>query len=342
MKTRIFNKYAVLFFVFILSFTTAIKIHSIFTAPKISDWNYHQLQKIDKSKTSFSFAVFGDNKNSTKTFNNLITKLNKENILFAIDDGDLVYDGEKEKFSFFLNQVKKLNKPLLTVFGNHEARDEGRAVYYNLFGPFYYSFAVGKSYFIILDDANEKNLDDAQLAWLKKQLAISQKYQHRFVFMHVPLYDPRYDPDLALAHALKDRNFAKKLNGLFDKNKITMLFVSHIHAYYRGVWGKTPYILTGGGGAELMGTDPKHYFYHYIKVDVRGPKVAYHVVRLKSPDFEIIERLTHDGWIYIYAFFAIHFIDILLLLAIIYLSVYIVFIRKEWLIWNWRHRIKSK
>jgi len=331
MKTKIFNKYAVIFFVLVLLFSGGIKIHSVLTEPKISDWNYHQLQKIDKSKNNFSFAVFGDNKNSAKTFENLITKLDNDNILFAIDDGDLVYDGENEKFRFFLNQIKDLDKPLLTVFGNHEAKEKGRAAYYNLFGPFYYSFQVGNNYFIILDDSNEKNLDDEQFAWLKNELKISQSYQNRFVFMHVPFYDPRKG-NYKEGHSLEDLNFVKKLNNLFDENNVTMLFVSHIHGYYNGTWGKTPYIITGGGGAELAGSDPKHYFYHYIKVNIDNNSVNYDVVKLKSPDFELFDRWLHDAWIYIYAFFAIHFIDTLLILALVYLSIYIIFIKWKWIL----------
>ena len=325
MKTKIFNKYIVIFFVLVLLFASGIKIHSALTEPKISDWNYHQLQRIDHSKNEFSFAVFGDNKNSVKTFENLISKLNKEDILFAIDDGDLVYDGEKEKFRFFLNQIKNLNKPLLTVFGNHEAREKGRAVYYELFGPFYYSFSIGNSYFIVLDDSNERNLDAAQFAWLKNELKISQNYQNRFVFMHVPLYDPRP----GIEHSLKDLDFAKKLNNLFDKYNVSMVFACHIHAYYNGIWNKTPYIITGGAGAELDGTNPKHYFYHYIKVSVDNDSVKYKVIKLKSPDFELLDRLTHDAWIYIYAFFAIHFIDTLLILALVYLGIYVIFIKRK-------------
>ncbi len=335
MKEKVFSEYVITFFVIVLLFASGVKVHSVLTAPKISDWNYHQLQKIDKNKTSFSFIVFGDNKNAVKTFDNLISRLNKEDILFAIDDGDLVYDGDKEKFMFFLNQIKKLNKPLLTVFGNHEARGEGRAAYYELFGPFYYSFTVGKSYFIILDDANERNLDDGQFAWLKNELIASQRFKQRFVFMHVPLYDPRKG-EYKRGHSLADMAFAKRLNKLFDKNNVTMLFVSHIHAYYRGVWGKTPYIITGGGGAELAGSDPEHYFYHYIKVAINSSNVVYKVVKLRSPEFELLDRWLHDAWIYIYAFFAINFIDSLLTLALLYLGVYIVFVKKEWLTLNFK------
>ena len=327
---KYFHKYISYTVVLILVFALIIKLHSVFIFPEISNRNFYQLQKIDKNQTEFSFAVFGDNKNSIKTFNNLIARLNKDNILFAIDVGDLVYDGEKEKFRFFIDQIQKLNKPLLTVVGNHEIKEKGRANYYELFGRFYYSFIVDNSYFIILDDANKENLDAWQLDWLKNELKKGQHYKNRFIFMHVPLYDPRKG-EYKTGHSLKDLNFIKPLNKLFDDNNVTMLFVSHIHGYYQGIWGKTPYIITGGGGAELAGSDPNHYFYHYIKINVDNSNVKYEVIKLKSPDFELFDRLIHDVWIYIYAFFVIHFIDVLLSLSTIYLSIDLLYIKWDWI-----------
>lgn len=332
MKIRIFNKFLVCIGLTLLIIVSVIKIYSVLSFPQISDWNYQQLQKIDSKKNEFSFAVFGDNKNSVKTFENLIEKINQDNIMFAIDVGDLVYDGEKEKFRFFINQIKKSNKPLFTAIGNHDIKECGRANYYELFGKFYYSFIIGNSYFIVLDDSNEKNLDSWQMEWLRNELQKSQNYKYRFVFMHVPLYDPRNGNgnNRIIVHSLKDKVFAGKLNNLFDKNNISMLFVSHIHEYYTGIWGKTPFIVTGGAGAELFGSDPQHDFYHYIKVNVSKQGVKYEIVRLKSPDFELIDRWIHDAWIYVYAFFSIHFLDSILILTLIYFGIYIILIRKHW------------
>ena len=298
-----------------------IKIHSILYFPEINHWNYHQLQSINSTKKEFSFAVFGDNRNSIKTFEYLIEKINQEDIIFAIDVGDLVYDGEKEKYRFFINQLKKIKKPLLTVIGNHELKKEGRANYYVLFGKFYYSFVVGNSYFIVLDDANAKNLDPWQMEWLKDELEKSQNYKYRFVFMHVPLYDPRKG-SLEMGHSLKDLIFVNELNNLFDKNNLTMLFVAHIHGYYRGVWGKTPYIITGGAVARLSGSDPQHDFFHYIKVNVSESEVKYEVVKLTSPNFELIDRLVYGVGIYIYAFFALHFWELIIILVLVYLVIH--------------------
>ncbi len=333
----VFSKYMGMFFILLLIFAGVIKIHSILTESKISQWNYHTLQRIreieknSKTPGKFSFVVFGDNKNSVKTFDSLISRLNKEDVAFAIDDGDLVYDGEREKFRFFLDQLKGLEKPLFTVLGNHGIREEGRAPYYDIFGPFYYSFTFGNSYFIILDDANERSLGGFQLEWLRRELEKAGRYRYRFVFMHVPLYDPRRGK-YGVGHSLKDLNYARRLNRILDSGNVTMLFCSHIHGYYRGVWGKTPYIITGGAGAELAGADPQHYFYHYIKVNVDKSGVKFDIVKLKSPDFELIDRLTHDVWIYIYAFFAIHFVDALLFISLLYLGTYLIWVKRGWIL----------
>ncbi len=310
----------------LLIITIGIKLHSAFTFPHITDWNYMRLQKIDKEKKNFSFAVFGDNKNSITTFENLIDAVNSDDVMFSVDIGDLVQDGEKEKYRFFINQIKKFRMPLLTAIGNHELRENGRGLYYDLFGRFYYSFTVGEAYFIILDDANEYNIDPWQMDWLKDQLEKAAGYKYRFVFMHVPLFDPRKEGP-RIAHNLKDMKFTNQLNAILDKYNITMFFSSHIHSFYQGMWNKTPYIITGGAGAELVGTDPEHDFYHYIKVNVSDARVTYEVKKIKSPDFEIVDRLAHDAWIYIYSFFAFHYLDVMLAIIILYMSTYLLFLK---------------
>ena len=327
LRDMIFNRYLLVLVLFILLFSGTVKLHSVYTAPEVSDWNFHQLQKIEHVKPPFSFAVFGDNKNTVETFDELISRLNADDeIDFAVGVGDIVYDGKVEKFNAFLEQVSRLDKPLLTAFGNHEAKDGGRSVYYKIFGKFYYAFSIAESYFIILDDANKHDLNDAQMHWLKERLRESQKYKHRFVFMHVPLFDPRKGP-YKKGHSLKDLKFAKALNALFDRHDITMLFVSHIHGYFRGTWGKTPYIITGGAGAALAGSDPEHYFYHYIKVDVDAEDVNYEVVRLETSRYEQLGRWIHHAWLYLYTFFSIHFLDLILWLSALYFLLYLIFVR---------------
>jgi len=318
-----------------------VKIHSLINISKESDWNYKQIQRVDREKKEFSFIVFGDNKNSIKTFGSLINKINKEDFLFAVACGDLVYDGNKEKYNFVLRQLKKIDKPVLTVIGNHEIADNGRGNYYNIFGNFYYSFIVGNSYFIILDDANEKELDSWQMEWLRNELEKSKKFQYRFLFMHVPLFDPRdkksgklplYIPIISEYEYFKEisnRNQAIELSKLFNKYDITHVFFSHIHGYFTGSMGNIPYTITGGAGAELLGADPEHYFNHYIKVDVKKENINCEVVRIKTPRAGEFFRVLDLLGVYVYAFFVVRFWDIVLILATIYFLWYFIIHRRK-------------
>jgi hypothetical protein len=128
-----------------------------------------------------------------------------------------------------------------------------------------------------------------------------------------------------MEHGLKDPVQAKMINDLLDGYDVTMLFTSHIHGYFKGTWRKTPYIITGGAGAELVGTNPADYFYHYIKVNVSDSGVTYEVVKVPSPGDNFAIRMMHNVWLYTYAFLAMHFFDIVLGLCGLYLLVFVLY-----------------
>ncbi|MEL7671984.1 hypothetical protein [Methanobacterium sp.] len=66
------------------------------------NWNYHELQKISKNESSFSFAVYGDDDNSGGRFDHLIKSLNEKNVLFSVDNRDLTTSGTPMYFGYFL------------------------------------------------------------------------------------------------------------------------------------------------------------------------------------------------------------------------------------------------
>ncbi|KFZ21898.1 Metallophosphoesterase [Thermotoga neapolitana LA10] len=266
------------------------------------DLIYKNIRRIEKEKLTdnFTFVVFGDNKNSISTFSKLISAVNEDPVVsFAINTGDMVFDGSVFKWGLYLKQLKRFKVPVLHVPGNHDLADDP-GNYLKIFGPLYYSFHVGNSYFIVLNNANEKCVDSYQLAWLEGELEKSRSYKYRFVFMHVPIYDPRVKKQPG--HSMKDLKNALTLLNILKKYDITMVFAGHIHGYFRGEWNGVPYIITGGAGAELFGTNPEHYFYHFIKVHVSPKGVNYEVIKLPTPDFNIVDRIFHTFWIYTYSF----------------------------------------
>jgi hypothetical protein len=308
-----------LFFLCLFLFA-GVEIWSRLQAAPGHNWIADNVRKIRiQDPNDFAFAVFGDNKNSHSIFPVLLRRVDQDrDIKFALDIGDLVFDGDIEKYRYFFNQLKEnIKLPLLTAIGNHELLlGSGRGLYYDLLGPFYYSFQVGGAYFIVLDDANETGLDLWQRAWLERELKNARGYIHKFVFMHVPLFDPsggRYEEG-----CLPEKE-ARSLMELFKENKVSHIFASHIHSYYTGRWQGIPFTITGGAGAELAGRDPKHDFFHYLKVRVKGNTVDVTVQRLPSPDYEWLDRLGYTVWLYLYAFFRFNGIQVALFLLMAYL-----------------------
>lgn len=110
------------------------------------EWNTVSLKEIKVADpTNFSFAVFGANRNSRFVFENLLRLIDHDqDMAFAIDLGDLVSNGKKQRYDYLFNQARNnLALPLLTALDNHELHGNGRVLYHKIFGPFYYSFQIG-------------------------------------------------------------------------------------------------------------------------------------------------------------------------------------------------------
>jgi len=248
------------------------------------DLNRHALDAINARYNGgpITFAFFGDPKNSP-VFRQIVRKLNKDaSLQFAIIGGDLVLYPERETFKSFLEQRRNLEIPSLTFPGNHDVAFDSMYLYYHIFGRMYQAFVLGNAKFILLDDSNETGIGDEQEGWLKKELKDGMNYKYRFVFMHVPLWDPRDKPGVLLryAHSLKDPDAARWMEELFLKYKVTMLFASHIHAFYDVTTRGLHTIISGGAGAELVGKEPGHTFYHYVRVKVTDQGVRTEVAKL--------------------------------------------------------------
>jgi hypothetical protein len=260
-----------------------------------SDLTSRNLARIDELRPSapdhFSFAVFGDNRGSTTVIEHLLARVDDDpDILFAVSLGDIIGMGRTDLYERFLGQVERnLTKPVAFVVGNHELMPVGKttreryALTIGPSGPFYYSFTVGSAYFIAVDNAWDADLDGPQEEWLRAELSAAQGCKHVFVFMHRPPYDPRgtgYDHSMGRAPA-------ERLMDILSRYRVTYIFCSHVHGYFAGAWGSIPYVVSGGAGAPLIGTDPagatggRYYFNHYLKVTVTGKSVTIEPVEVK-------------------------------------------------------------
>lgn len=265
-----------LVFLCVLSFV-GLQLWNAYAPLSIHDRNQEELSRIKVlNPDDFTFAVFGDNKGNHTFFDPLLRDIGRDReIVFAIDVGDLVGNGKRSEYRRFLNQVQKnLTIPFLASTGNHDFNN-GFDHYRSIFGPTYYVFQVGQCSFIVLDATKESGLDKTERQWLEDELRKAQDAKARFIFMHIPPFDPRggmYLPE-------KDKD---DLLDLFRRYKVTHLFASHIHGYFSGTWEGVPYTITGGAGARLQGNDPEHFFHHYMRVHVNNGKEDLTVRRING------------------------------------------------------------
>jgi len=247
------------------------------------DWNPQNLKRLEALKPDpLTFAVLGDNRNG-QVFERLLQQMAHDpGLEFAIHLGDLVGEGDLEQYRGFFKSLRQyLPMPLLAVIGNHElAKDPDGRLYSQIFGPRYFSFHLGGHYFIMLDDAGKIGLGQEQFRWLEAELKKAQAYKTRLVFLHVPLFDPRGGDH---HHCLPPES-GRHLSALFKEYRVTHIFAGHIHSYFDGVWDGVPYTITAGAGAQLYGTDPRHFFFHYLKVSIRGDRVQIQVRPLEEEE----------------------------------------------------------
>jgi predicted phosphodiesterase len=248
-------------------------------------WNPANLAKIAPlTENPLTFAVLGDSRDSHGIFAHILKRISADpELAFVVHLGDLVHRGKPREFQHFFGQVREfLRLPLVAALGNHELDKDlaqPRQPYEALFGPRYYSFTLGPTYFLVLDNADSQGLNDEQLGWLEAELTKAQAYRHRLVFVHVPLFDPRRRNK---AHAMPEAE-GRRLAEVLRRHRVSHIFAGHIHAYYTGQWEGLPYTITGGGGVGLHGRDPAHDFHHYLKVLVRGDAVKVQVQRVDIP-----------------------------------------------------------
>ena len=310
-----------LLFVACLSALVFLDLWNELIVLSVTDWLESSLDRIKISDSNdYSFAVFGGNENNRIALRQIIQSSGQDHdTAFILSLGDLVSAGEKENYREFLDIINKSSAqiPVLTVIGEKELTDEGRNLYHHVFGPFYYSFHEGGSYFIVLDDASGKSLDLRQLKWLKQELERASNFEHRFVFMHFPLYSPSgIDTDQSIPG--KD---ADDLLRLFQRYKVTHIFASHIEGFYSGEWGGIPYTITNGAGTGLYGYEPSHNFYHYVKVHVTDGSATITTRRLNLPFLGLLHRTALLFWLKLNTLIRFRGIEIALVMIIAWLLI---------------------
>lgn len=266
-------------------------IHNIIRseASIMFDVTGHSVQKISviypQPTEEFDFFFFGDVHGMFHNLEDIIQTANSSNPLFIMSNGDMTHSGRLTDYHMLSDILGRSNVPVFTSIGNHDKRARGgRTTYRKMLGPFYYSFSVGDSTFIVLDSSRKRGLQKFQYKWLERELQLAtQKQQRIFVFLHRPPICPKYNYSAFSAASNRWRFLS-----MMGKYNVEAVFSSHIHVfsefYKRGV----RYIVTGGGGGALWQAANVH---HYLHVIVNKEGIDVRMIELPTPEAKMGQRL---------------------------------------------------
>lgn len=288
-----------------------------------------ELESLDTDDSQHYFVVWADTqmiskadceqlkKESVPDLVDLVKSYPAGALFHGIGCGDLVWD----KFDLFTDYKEALEMtgvPFFNVIGNHDMDldsigDDGSAkTFKQQFGPTYYSFNRGAIHYVVLDDVffvgtAKKyigHISEAQLHWLKKDLALVPPGSTIVVSVHIPTNTGaarRNKKEEEMGGVVTNR---KRLYDILKPYKVHIMsghthfndnweeanIMEHNHGTVCGAWWTGPICgdgtPNGYGVYEVNGSDIKWYYKSTGK-----PKQyqlqAYEKGRLKSAPDEI-------------------------------------------------------
>ena len=260
-----------------------------------SDNNEANIEKLAGNKGAyFSFIVMGDN-HSGLIFNDaatlkLIWHLNREDrfrktpIDFVLNVGDVSLDGKRSHFDAYKKMQELIKWPVIAAIGNHDDPE----LFKEYCGKKEFSFADRNSYFIVLDNEGG-HLSDSQFVWLEEELNKGKEYDHTFIAMHKPPFDP-YQQEW---YNMDNSPWAYRFRKLCGQYGVDMVFSGHKHMFQREDFDGVENVVTGGGGMLIEIPEADGGYLHYVVVLVNHDYVTYEVRKISPP---LWEYLTYYFW----------------------------------------------
>jgi len=208
----------------------------------------HEFETLDSKKESFSFGAVTDVHERGSELDGLLQNAEVGTLDILFYTGDILnWLGDEERiFNGFLDVSVKhfaTEKPFVLIRGNHETRGPNARNLMSYFphssGKFYYSFAQGKVFFIILDSGEDKpdshpvyaglvDFDayrDEQAEWLHKEVESEsfKKSLYKVVLVHIPLFSG------STKHGASD--ITTKFGPILNNAGIDLMISGHHHRF---------------------------------------------------------------------------------------------------------------
>ena len=262
-------------------------------APQPAPANTNDKLKLPNNKDAVRFAVIGDTGTGGSAQVLVAKQLAAYRTMFpfefAIMLGDNLYGSEgpgdyKQKFEIPYKPLLDAGVKFHAALGNHDDPSQRMYKPFNMNGERFYTFKTGRllkpdsasARFFALDS---NYMDDAQLAFLKKELAASGS-DWKIMFFHHPLYSS------GEAHG-SDELLRQKLEPIFVEHGVDVVFTGHEHFYERLKPQKGIHYFICGSSAKLRrgnigagGLTAKGYDqgYTFMLVEIDGDQMHFQTI----------------------------------------------------------------
>jgi len=148
---------------------------------------------------TITIAFVGDSQRFYEELESFIDTANAiSSIDFVLMAGDISDFGLLEEFEQIEDILSTLNKPFISVVGNHDVQAKGEETFERMFGPLNFSFIYNKVKFIAHNTNGREYAPGTipDMAWLRKEFSKDDGAQYYVPVSHIPPFDDDFDKDL--------------------------------------------------------------------------------------------------------------------------------------------------
>jgi predicted phosphodiesterase len=202
-----------------------------------------------RDEDSVRFGIIGDSGTGDRRQYEVGAQMTKAMQVFPFEFvimlGDNIYGSERpqdfvRKFEKPYEGILSQKIPFYASLGNHDDPTQRFYKLFNMNGERFYTFKKGDARFFALDS---NYMDQLQLKWVEEELSRSND-RWKIAFFHHPLYSSG-------ARHGSEVDLRTRLEPLFVKHGMDIVFAGHEHFYERIVPQKGIYYFTQGGSAKL-------------------------------------------------------------------------------------------